>query len=86
MSKKGSESLVFSFGAEDIETTKCENKKILNALCSLRSLWLKQNAVLIGVNPCQTRQCQSVPKKSVSISVYVNPRLKNLCPFVFIRG
>jgi hypothetical protein len=26
---------VFSFGAEDIETTKCENKKILNALCSL---------------------------------------------------
>jgi len=28
----------------------------------------------------------SVSNQSVSISVYVNPRLKNLCPFVFIRG
>ncbi|MCX5637370.1 MAG: hypothetical protein NTX52_06725 [Planctomycetota bacterium] len=29
----------FSFGAEDIEATKCENKKILNALWSLCPLW-----------------------------------------------
>jgi hypothetical protein len=29
-------------------------------------------------NPRQTSPCPSVPKKSVSISVYVNPRLKSL--------
>jgi hypothetical protein len=53
--------------------------------CLLRRIAIGQTKK-DSVNPRQTSQCQSVQKKSVSISVYVNPCLKNLCLFVWIRG